>query len=51
MPLDEYKCQCNHRWEVFRSHERFACPKCGSENIEKQVSLPGYRRDHTIHSR
>jgi putative FmdB family regulatory protein len=46
MPIYEYRCQaCGAGFEVFvRSPSRQAspsCPKCGSQKVEKAISLFG----------
>ena len=40
MPLFEYQCSaCGHRFEFLtRGEARPACPKCESEQLEKQLS-------------
>ncbi|WP_205231302.1 FmdB family zinc ribbon protein [Azospira oryzae] len=42
MPLYDYQCQaCQHTFELLvRASTVPACPKCGSEQLEKLVSLP-----------
>lgn len=41
MPLFEYECTgCGHKFEVLiRGSEKAHCPKCGSERIEKCLSV------------
>jgi len=44
MPLYEYTCtDCSTDFEtlVFTSDEKVECPKCESEAVEKQMSVPG----------
>ncbi len=42
MPLYEYQCtQCNDVVEVLvRGSEKPACPQCGSQQLDKQLSVP-----------
>ena len=42
MPIFDYVCQdCDHAFELFvRGSKVPACPECGSEELEKQLSLP-----------
>jgi putative FmdB family regulatory protein len=41
MPLFEYECSgCHHKFEVLiRGSEKASCPKCGSADIEKCLSV------------
>jgi len=41
MPLFEYRCEpCGHRFEqLTRAGVAPACPTCGSEQLEKQLSV------------
>ncbi len=41
MPLYDYHCKaCDETFELLvRSDTRLVCPKCGSEDLEKLVSL------------
>jgi putative FmdB family regulatory protein len=44
MPLYEYKCQnCETRFDALRAmadaDNAIACPKCGSENAQRLISL------------
>lgn len=42
MPIFEYKCRaCTHLFEtiVLSSREKISCPTCGSDAVEKQLSL------------
>jgi putative FmdB family regulatory protein len=44
MPLFEYACRgCGHRFEtlVLSSSRTVACPKCASEEVDKQFSTFG----------
>jgi len=40
MPIYEYQCrECSDRFETLvRSNDVPACPKCGSENLQKLIS-------------
>jgi putative FmdB family regulatory protein len=42
MPIFDFHCRkCDHAFEVLvRGSATVACPECGSEEVEKQVSLP-----------
>jgi len=42
MPIYEYECRdCGERFEhLLRGDERPACPACGGEKLEKQISAP-----------
>lgn len=42
MPLFEYHCQtCEHEAEILvRGQEKPACPACGSDQLEKLLSVP-----------
>ena len=42
MPIYEYSCQeCDDDFEeLVRGEEVPVCPSCGTENIERQMSLP-----------
>jgi putative FmdB family regulatory protein len=42
MPLYEYQCSgCGAAFELLvRGSEKPACPKCGSEQLDKQFSVP-----------
>ena len=48
MPLQEYTChKCSHSFEALvstRRGEPDCCPKCGSEEVEKLISLPALGR-------
>jgi putative FmdB family regulatory protein len=42
MPIHEYDCeQCGHRFDFLlqRRDERVACPRCGSERLERRLSV------------
>ena len=41
MPIYEYRCgECQHRFELIVSAStRPACPECGAERLEKQLSV------------
>ena len=44
MPIYEYQCrECEDSFEqlVMRSDEKVACPKCGSDRLEKKFSTLG----------
>ena len=49
MPVFEYTCKaCNEHFELLvLKTTKTACPACGSENIEKQFSLPAVKSDTT----
>jgi len=41
MPLFEYICfKCEHKFEelVLKSDDQVVCPKCGSQEVAKQIS-------------
>jgi putative FmdB family regulatory protein len=44
MPLYEYRCKtCGHRFEALvTSARKPACPKCDSQDLEKQFSTFGF---------
>ena len=51
MPLFEYRCrECDHHFELLvRESTRYECPKCASDELDKQlsvfaVSAPSQRR-------
>lgn len=49
MPLFEYVCQsCDHEFEalVLGSSEP-SCPACGSQELERKISLPAIKSDTT----
>jgi len=42
MPIYEYRCQqCEQRFEtlVMRKDEKITCPQCGSEQLQKLISV------------
>ena len=42
MPMYDYSCgQCGRRFEelVTNSSQKVVCPDCGSEDVEKEISL------------
>jgi len=46
MPIYEYECcECCEQFEklVFRSDEAVSCPKCESANIQKRMSVCGFK--------
>ncbi|ROQ93580.1 FmdB family zinc ribbon protein [Desulfosoma caldarium] len=46
MPIYEYRCEsCGERYEclVFRSNEEVCCPKCGSSQAHKEMSVFGFK--------
>ncbi len=46
MPIYEYECcNCCERFEilVFRSDEAVSCPKCESSNVNKMMSVFGFK--------
>ncbi len=48
MPLFEFVCDaCEDEFEelVFRSDERVACPKCGSERVSKKLSRFAFKSE------
>lgn len=51
MPIYEYKCKtCAKLYSILTKVVKpysSRCPECDGEG-EKLVSVPGYRRDHTI---
>jgi putative FmdB family regulatory protein len=50
MPIYEFKCtNCNFRFEKLMKYKEYKvlCPICRCSVI-KEVSVPGYRRDHTV---
>jgi putative FmdB family regulatory protein len=48
MPLYEYTCRkCSHSFEALASARRAgsdACPRCGSEDVERLIGLPAAGR-------
>ena len=49
MPIFDFECRaCAHRFETLvLGAARPACPSCGSEDLEKQLSVPGVVSDAT----
>jgi putative FmdB family regulatory protein len=50
MPLYEYVCQkCDHSFEalIFGADDDTTCPKCESQKVEKQFSLPARPQTET----
>ncbi|HXT16372.1 MAG TPA: zinc ribbon domain-containing protein [Gemmatimonadaceae bacterium] len=49
MPIFDYRCRsCSHAFEVFiRGAKIPSCPECGSEELEKQFSLPAIKSQGT----
>jgi putative FmdB family regulatory protein len=46
MPIYEYACcNCSEQFEmlVFRSDEAVCCPKCESSNVNKMMSVCGFK--------
>lgn len=46
MPIFEYECaQCHEKFEmlVFRSDEQVTCPNCGSDGVQKVMSVFGFK--------
>lgn len=46
MPIYEYRCGgCGERYEclVFRSDEAVQCPKCGSSDAHREMSVFGFK--------
>lgn len=46
MPVYEYKCpKCEHKFEELVKHDAPppACPECGNESTEKQVSISTFK--------
>jgi putative FmdB family regulatory protein len=46
MPIYEYECcKCCEKFEklVFRSDEGVSCPKCDSEEVQKVLSVFGFK--------
>jgi len=41
MPLFEYRCrECDHHFELLvRESTRYVCPKCASDQLDKQLSV------------
>lgn len=49
MPIYEYVCQdCQHEFEALvRRGKTPACPSCGSETLERRLSLPAVQSETT----
>ena len=49
MPLWDFICQdCEHEFEALvRGETAASCPKCESENLERQMALPRVKSDTT----
>jgi putative FmdB family regulatory protein len=49
MPIFDYICtDCKHEFEALvRGSKIPACPRCKSEQLEKQLSLPAIKTDAT----
>ena len=49
MPIFDYSCKdCGKRFDVLiRGTEKAACPKCGSQELEKNLSLPALKTETT----
>ncbi len=49
MPIFEYNCRgCANEFELLvRGATTLACPKCGSEDLERKLSFPVARSDAT----
>lgn len=49
MPLFEYVCQsCDHEFEALVLGSSVpSCPACGSQELERQISLPAIKSDTT----
>lgn len=49
MPLFEYSCQaCNEQFELLvLGAQKPLCPSCGSDRLEKRLSLPAVKSDTT----
>jgi putative FmdB family regulatory protein len=46
MPIFEYdcgKCQANFEILVFRSDEAVNCPQCGAADVERRMSVFGFK--------
>mgnify|MGYP000923714135 FL=1 len=46
MPIYEYECQnCSNKFEtlVFRSNEPVCCPKCSNGNVQRVMSVCGFK--------
>jgi putative FmdB family regulatory protein len=49
MPIFEYSCRsCQAQFETLvRAGSEPACPKCGSVDLEKQLSIPAIKSEST----
>lgn len=49
MPIYEYRCEkCSHEFELLvRKGTEPACDKCGSEKIERLLSIPAIKSETT----
>ena len=50
MPIFEYRCgDCGNEFEllVLKTSGPPRCPECGKQKLEKLLSLPSVRSDHT----
>ncbi len=50
MPIYEYRCEmCQEQFEQFvrslSAQKKVICPRCGSENVQKMVSLFGTKSE------
>lgn len=49
MPIFDFVCtECQHHFEALvRGATAPVCPSCGSEALEKQISLPSVKTEHS----
>ena len=49
MPIFEFSCKaCGQNFETLvRTGTTAACPKCGSEDLERLISIPAVKSDNT----
>ena len=48
MPLYDFKCRkCSHEFEALVLKKTPVCPKCGTEDLERLLSLPVVRSEGT----
>ncbi len=49
MPMFDFSCQgCEHSFELLvRKGDTICCPACGSETVEKLLSLPALKTSST----